>query len=73
MYLEDMIYAELWKRDMNRKELKELAELEEKKRMIIERNQVLAWQKDENERVRQDEASRVEAEKAMLVRFYNKK
>lgn len=62
-----MIYAELWKRDAQRKEQKEIQELEQRKKMVEERNQVLGWQKGENERVRQDEVNRVEAEKAMLV------
>ncbi len=62
-----MIYAELWKRDMMRKEQKEREEIEEKKKKNVERNQVLGWQKNANERTREEEQARIEAEKQMLV------
>jgi len=61
-----MIYAELWKRDMLRKAQKEQEEIVERKRKNDERNVVLDWQKEENEKIRQAEAERVEAEKTML-------
>jgi len=65
-YHEDMVYAELWKRDMMRKAQKEQEEVVERKRKNEERNVVLGWQKEENEKVRYSEAERVEAEKRML-------
>jgi len=65
-YHEDMIYAELWKRDMMRKAQKEQEEVVDRKRKNEERNVVLGWQKEENEKVRHSEAERVEAEKRML-------
>jgi len=65
-YHEDMIYAELWKRDMLRKAQKEQEEIEDKRRKNQERNVVLGWQKEENTKVRQSEQERIEAEKRML-------
>jgi len=65
-YQEDMIYAELWKRDMMRKYQKEQEEILERERKNAERNVVLGWQKEENERVRQGEAQVKQAEKQML-------
>jgi len=62
-----MIYAELWKRDMMRKYQKEQEEILERERKNAERNVVLGWQKEENERVRQGEAQVKQAEKQMLV------
>jgi len=65
-YHEDMIYAELWKRDMLRKSQKEREEIEERRRKNEERNVVLGWQKEENSKIRQLELARIEAEKQML-------
>jgi len=52
---------------MLRKAQKEQEEIEERRRKNEERNVVLGWQKEENSRVRQTEAERIEAEKRMLV------
>lgn len=65
-YQEDMIYAELWKRDIQRKEQREKEEIEERKRRVEERNNVLGWQKETNHARKQDEQSQQENEKNML-------
>ena len=62
-----MIYAELSKRDMYRKEQREKHEVEDRILKNDERNQVLNWQKEEALRARQAELDRIEAEKRMLV------
>lgn len=62
-----MVYAELWKRDHDRKLIKEQEELIERARKNEDRNRVLGWQKEENERARQQKAQEILAEKRMLV------
>lgn len=65
---EEMVYAELWRRDHDRKLAKEQEELIERARKNEDRNKVLGWQRDENERTRQQKAQEILEEKRMLVK-----
>ena len=65
--IEDMIYAELWKRDIQRKEAREREELLERQKRVEERNNVLGWQKQTNQHRKDQDKNQAESEKQMLV------
>ena len=63
-----MVYAELWKRDAERKEKREKDEIEARRKEQAERNDILNWQKNELDRRRQEQKNLADREKEMLVR-----
>lgn len=67
-YEEELVYAELWKRDAARKERKEIEDSIKRKEGVDARNQILAFQTTEIERKRQEMKDQVEREKQMLKR-----
>lgn len=63
---EEMLYAEMCRRDIAVKDAREKAELEEKERLKKETLDVLGWQKVQNLQKKQNEQVKAEAEKEML-------
>jgi len=65
-YEEDMIYAELWKRDAARKGEKDEDEAILRKVKVDERNNILNWQKAYSDKVKDEEKDKAQQEKEML-------
>ncbi len=51
--MEEQIYAQLWKLDLMKKEEREKAEAEEKKRLVGDTMAVLDWQKETRQLTKQ--------------------
>jgi len=62
-YEEDMIYAELWKRDAARKGEKDEDEAILRKVKVDERNNILNWQKAYSDKVKDEEKDKAQQEK----------
>jgi len=65
-YIEQMVYAELYNRDIKKKERDEIEKLTKIKEKVDERNQILALQKTLNDEKRTHEVQRDQLEKEML-------
>lgn len=61
--MEEQIYAQLWKLDLMKKEEREKAEAEEKKRLVGDTMAVLDWQKETRQLTKQQEKDLTENEK----------
>jgi hypothetical protein len=64
--MEEQVYAQLWKLDLQSKEERERIEAEEKKKRIGETVAVLDWQKDTRVQVKQQDRQLTDLEKQML-------
>ena len=64
--MEEQVYAQLWKLDLQAKEERERIEAEEKKKRVGETVAVLDWQKDTRVQVKQQDRQLTDLEKQML-------
>jgi len=64
--MEEHVYAQLWKLDLQSKEERERKEIEEKKKRINDTQAVLDWQKDTRTQAKTQERELTEMERNML-------
>ena len=65
--MEEQVYAQLWKLDLQAKEERERKEAEEKKRRVGDTMAVLDWQKDTRTQGKQQERQLTDMERQMLA------
>jgi len=64
--MEEHVYAQLWKLDLQAKEERERKEVEEKKKRVQDTQAVLDWQKDTRTQAKQQERELTDMERNML-------
>jgi hypothetical protein len=64
--MEEHVYAQLWKLDLQAKEERELKEVEEKKKRVNDTQAVLDWQKDTRVQAKAQDRELTEVERQML-------